>query len=96
MTSDLEVVNVDPDLDCYSEEAIEELIGDTTAELAQLLSGAIATLKQVLRELTRVLTEASDLLLLLSSDLLDIPGALVADLLSLAEDDLMNAPMLIS
>jgi hypothetical protein len=35
-------------------------------------------------------------LLLLSSDLLDIPGALVADLLSLAEDDLMNAPMLVS
>ena len=96
MTSDLEVVNVDPDLDCYSEEAIEELIGDTTAELAQLLSGATATLKQVLRELTRVLTEASDLLLLLGSDLLDIPGALVADLLSLAEYDLMNAPMLIS
>ena len=42
MTSDLEVVNVDTDIDCYSEEAIEELIGVTTLKGQAQVNGTLS------------------------------------------------------
>jgi hypothetical protein len=49
-----------------------------------------------MRELTRVLSESADLLMLLGHDLIDHAGQQLDDLLSLDNDSLMNAPPLVA
>jgi hypothetical protein len=88
-------IEPDPELDMFSEAAIEELIDEVSSELQLLLRGVSLTVSQVLREMTRVLSESADLLMLISSDLLKSSTLLLDDLLSLDDDFLMTMPLLV-
>jgi hypothetical protein len=93
MSSDDPAFAVDPEVDTFNEATIEELIGEASSELQLLLTGASLTIKQVLREMTRVLSESADLLLLISSDLLESANLLLDDLLALDDHTLMTMPL---
>ena len=95
MSSDDPAFTVDPELDTFNEATIEELIGEASSELQLLLKGASLTIQQVLREMTRVLSESADLLLLISSDLLDSANLLLDDLLALDDHALMTMSLLV-
>ena len=88
-------IEPDSELDSFSEAAIEELIDEVSSELQLLLRGASLTVRQVLRELTRVLSESADLLMLISSDLLKSSTLLLDDLLCLDDGFLMTMPLLV-
>jgi hypothetical protein len=92
MSSDDPAFVVDPEVDTFNEATIEELIGEASSELQLLLTGASLTIKQVLREMTRVLSESADLLLLISSELLESANLLLDDLLALDDHALMTMP----
>ena len=76
-------------------EAIEAMVGEASGDFSSLLVGAQVTQRLVMRELTRVLSESADLLLLLGHDLIDNAGQQLDDLLCLDHDSLMNAPPLV-
>ena len=95
MTSDDPGFDVDPEVDTFNEAAIEELIDEASSELQLLLQGVSLTVSQVLREMTRVLSESADLLMLISSDLLKSSTLLLDDLLSLDDSLLMTMPLLV-
>ena len=95
MNSDEPAFRVDPEFDTFNEADIEELIGEASSELQLLLKGASLTIKQVLRELTRVLSESADLLLLISSEFLESANLLLDNLLSLDDASLMTMPPLV-
>ena len=96
MSSDDPAFCVDPEVETFNEADIEELIGEASSEWQLLLNGVSLSIKQVLREMTRVLTESADLLLLISLDLLDSATFLLDDLLALDDSDLMSMPLLIA
>lgn len=96
MSSDDPAFWVDPEVDTFNEADIEELIGEASSEWQLLLNGVSLSIKQVLREMTRVLTESADLLLLLTTDLLESANLLLDDLLALDDTDLMTIPLLIA
>ena len=95
MSSDDPAFWVDTEVDTFNEAAIEELIGEASSEWQLLLNGVSLTIKQVLREMTRVLSESADLLLLIGSDLLDTANLLLDDLLALDDASLMTMPLLV-
>ena len=95
MNSDEPAFRVDPEFDTFNEADIEELIGEASSELQLLLLGASLTIKQVLREMTRVLSESADLLLLISSEFLESANLLLDNLLSLDDASLMTMPLLV-
>lgn len=71
------------------------MVGEASGDFSSLLVGAQVTQRLVMRELTRVLSESADLLLLLGHDLIDNAGQQLDDLLCLDHDSLMNAPPLV-
>ena len=95
MSSDDPAFTVDPEVDSFNEATIKELIGEVSSELQLLLTGASLTIKQVLRELTRVLSESADLLLLISSELLESANLLLDDLLARDDHALMAMALLV-
>ena len=95
MSSDDPAFTIDPEVDSFNEATIKELIGEVSSELQLLLTGASLTIKQVLREMTRVLSESADLLLLISSELLDSANLLLEDLLALDDNALMTMSLLV-
>ena len=95
MSSDDPAFTIDPEVDSFNEATIKELIGEVSSELQLLLTGASLTIKQVLRELTRVLSESADLLLLISSELLESANLLLDDLLALDDHALMAMALLV-
>ena len=95
MSSDDPAFTIDPEVDSFNEATIKELIGEVSSELQLLLTGASLTIKQVLREMTRVLSESADLLLLISSELLDSANLLLEDLLALDDNALMTLSLLV-
>ena len=94
MSSDDPAFTIDPEVDSFNEATIKELIGEVSSELQLLLTGASLTIKQVLRELTRVLSESADLLLLISSELLESANLLLDDLLARDDHALMAMALL--
>ena len=95
MSSDDPAFTIDPEVDSFNEATIKELIGEVSSELQLLLKGASLTIKQVLRELTRVLSESADLLLLISSELLESANLLLDDLLARDDHALMAMALLV-
>ena len=95
MSSDDPAFTIDPEVDSFNEATIKELIGEVSSELQLLLTGASLTIKQVLRELTRVLSESADLLLLISSELLESANLLLDDLLARDDHALMAMALLV-
>lgn len=76
-------------------DAIEALVGDASSELSNLVLGAQVAPTLVMKELTRVLSESADLLMLIGQDLLQNAGSQLDELLLQDHDTLMNAPMLV-
>ena len=76
-------------------DAIEALVGDTSSDLSTLVLGAQVAPTLVMKELTRVLSESADLLMLIGQDLLQNAGSQLDELLLQDHDTLMNAPMLV-
>ena len=76
-------------------DAIEALVGDTSSDLSTLVLGAQVAPTLVMKELTRVLSESADLLMLIGQDLLRNAGSQLDELLQQDHDPLMNAPMLV-
>jgi hypothetical protein len=76
-------------------DAIEALVGDTSSDLSTLVLGAQVAPTLVMKELTRVLSESADLLMLIGQDLLQNAGSQLDELLQQDHDTLMNAPMLV-
>ena len=76
-------------------DAIEAMVGEASGDFSSLVVGAKVAQGLVMRELTRVLSESADLLMLLGHDLIDHAGQQLDDLLSLDNDSLMNAPPLV-
>ena len=72
-------------------DAIETMVGEASSDFSSLLVGAKVAQGLVMRELTRVLSESADLLMLLGTDLIDNAEQQLDDLLSLDNDSLMNA-----
>ena len=72
-------------------DAIETMVGEASSDFSSLLVGAKVAQGLVMRELTRVLSESADLLMLLGTDLIDSAEQQLDDLLSLDNDSLMNA-----
>ena len=72
-------------------DAIETMVGEASSDFSSLLVGAKVAKGLVMRELTRVLSESADLLMLLGTDLIDNAEQQLDDLLSLDNDSLMNA-----
>ena len=77
-------------------DAIETMVGEASSDFSSLLVGAKVAQGLVMRELTRVLSESADLLMLLGTDLIDNAEQQLDDLLSLDNDSLMNAPLLMA
>ena len=75
-------------------DAIETMVGEASSDFSSLLVGAKVAQGLVMRELTRVLSESADLLMVLGTDLIDNAGQQLDDLLNLDNDSLMNAPPL--
>lgn len=75
--------------------AIEALVLDTSSDLSALVQGAQVAPNLVMRELTRVLSESADLLMLIGQDLLQGAGHQLDELLQQDHDALMNAPLLV-
>lgn len=75
-------------------DAIEAMVGEASGDFSSLVVGAKVAQGLVMRELTRVLSESADLLMLLGSELIDHAEQQLDDLLSLDNDSLMNAPPL--
>ena len=76
-------------------DAIEALVDDTASDLSTLVLGAQVAPTLVMKELTRVLSESADLLMLIGQDLLQNAGSQLDELLQQDHDTLMNAPMLV-
>jgi len=76
-------------------EAIEALVGETSSDLSTLVLGAQVAPSLVMRELTRVLSESADLLLLIGQDWLHSANLQLDELLQQDHDTLMNAPLLV-
>ena len=76
-------------------EAIETMVGETCTDLSGLVLGAQVAPNLVMKELTRVLSESADLLMLIGQDLLSSAGHQLDELLLQDHDTLMNAPMLV-
>ena len=55
-------------------EAIETMVGETCSDLSALVLGAQVAPNLVMKELTRVLSESADLLMLIGQDLLSSAG----------------------
>ena len=76
-------------------DAIEALVGETSSDLSTLVLGAQVAPSLVMRELTRVLSESADLLLLIGQDWLHSANHQLDELLQQDHDTLMNAPLLV-
>jgi hypothetical protein len=76
-------------------DAIETLVGETSSDLSALVLGAQVAPNLVMRELTRVLSESADLLMLIGQDMLHGASHQLDELLGQDHDTLMNAPMLV-
>jgi len=92
---------LDPPIDAEASaagdlEAIETMVGETGSDLSALVLGAQVAPNLVMKELTRVLSESADLLVLIGQDLLSSAGQQLDELLLQDHDTLMNAPMLVS
>ena len=63
------VQGIDIDFDPISESEIEDLIGNASSELQDLVAGLSVSVKQILKIMSKVLGEAADYLVLISDDL---------------------------
>ena len=80
---------VDIHFDPISESDIEDLVGNASAELQDLLSGLSVSIKQILKIMSKVLGEAADYLVLVSEDVMQSASLCLDHLLSSDDESLM-------
>ena len=80
---------VDIHFDPISESDIEDLVGNASAELQDLLSGLSVSIKQILKIMSKVLGETADYLVLVSEDVMQSASLCLDHLLSSDDESLM-------
>ena len=78
-------INFDP----ISESEVEDLIGNASSELQDLVAGLSVSVKQILKIMSKVLGEAADYLVLISDDLMESASLCLDQLLSSDDESLM-------
>ena len=83
------VQGIDIDFDPISESEVEDLIGNASSELQDLVAGLSVSVKQILKIMSKVLGEAADYLVLISDDLMESASLCLDQLLSSDDESLM-------
>ena len=83
------VQEIDIDFDPISESEVEDLIGNASSELQDLVAGLSVSVKQILKIMSKVLGEAADYLVLISDDLMESASLCLDQLLSSDDESLM-------
>ena len=81
---------IDINFDPISESEVEDLIGNASSELQDLVAGLSVSVKQILKIMSKVLGEAADYLVLISDDLME-SASLCLDLLLSSDDESLMA-----
>ena len=80
---------IDINFDPISESEVEDLIGNASSELQDLVAGLSVSVKQILKIMSKVLGEAADYLVLISDDLMESASLCLDQLLSSDDESLM-------
>ena len=80
---------IDIHLDPISASDIEDLVGNASAELQDLLSGLSVSIKQILNIMSKVLGETADYLVLVSEDVMQSASLCLDHLLSSDDESLI-------
>lgn len=79
-------INFDP----ISESEVEDLIGNASSELQDLVAGLSVSIKQILKIMSKVLGETADYIILISEDVME-SASLCIDLLLSSDDESLMA-----
>ena len=79
-------INFDP----ISESEVEDLIGNASSELQDLVAGLSVSIKQILKIMSKVLGETADYIILISEDVME-SASLCLDLLLSSDDESLMA-----
>ena len=83
------VQGIDIDFDPISESEVEDLIGNASSELQDLVAGLSVSVKQILKIMSKVLGETADYIILISDDLMESASLCLDQLLSSDDESLM-------
>ena len=81
---------IDINFDPISESEVEDLIGNASSELQDLVTGLSVSVKQILKIMSKVLGETADYIILISEDVME-SAALCLDLLLSSDDESLMA-----
>ena len=83
------IQGIDINFDPISESEVEDLIGNASSELQDLVAGLSVSVKQILKIMSKVLGETADYLVLISDDLMESASLCLDQLLSSDDESLM-------
>ena len=81
---------IDINFDPISESEVEDLIGNASSELQDLVAGLSVSIKQILKIMSKVLGETADYIILISEDVME-SASLCIDLLLSSDDESLMA-----
>ena len=81
---------IDINFDPISESEVEDLIGNASSELQDLVAGLSVSVKQILKIMSKVLGETADYIILISEDVME-STSLCLDLLLSSDDESLMA-----
>lgn len=80
---------IDINFDPISESEVEDLIGNASSELQDLVAGLSVSVKQILKIMSKVLGETADYIILISEDIMESASLCLDHLLSSDDESLM-------
>ena len=80
---------IDINFDPISESEVEDLIGNASSELQDLVAGLSVSVKQILKIMSKVLGETADYIILISEDVMESASLCLDHLLSSDDESLM-------
>ena len=80
---------IDINFDPISESEVEDLIGNASSELQDLIAGLSVSVKQILKIMSKVLGETADYIILISEDVMESASLCLDHLLSSDDESLM-------
>lgn len=80
---------IDINFDPISESEVEDLIGNASSELQDLIAGLSVSVKQILKIMSKVLGETADYIILISEDVMESASLCLDQLLSSDDESLM-------
>ena len=81
---------IDINFDPISESEVEDLIGNASSELQDLVAGLSVSVKQILKIMSKVLGETADYIILITEDVME-SASLCLDLLLSSDDESLMA-----